>query len=1149
MPRLNTPILLTCTWLLLAGLARGTAADDTDIYLNPTVPSGSEPLIMFVLDWRSNLGATVSCPVNSYCDGLRTAGYLRDGQPGGSGASTTFFNMLRAVLMRVLDPIGGIRIGFMMNHSDKQGCEGYPPRAGCSNGAYIPMGFRSMAQGDDSESTWLNDTGEDPDKILFRDLLDAIPVPQGNLAHPYQGKELYFELFRYLTGQPVYNGQNGFIDFGDLQGPNVNLDVELPVLSWDPSILTSTASGPRYVSPLGASSSCAKIYVINLMFQVSQQEDNSDIAIRASKASGGMQGINLTGNSNTFPTVIGYLHDADLADGTFGEAPALAGKQNVVSYFIVDPTKINTTTGAYAAAGGTGQPLPLSEDPQVLVELLDNILRSILSVSTTFAAPSIPVNVFNRSQVVNDVYLGLFEADGDGKPFWPGNLKKLKLGLNATTRVPELQDTSGLNAIDIDGRIKPSALTLWTNPATLPAPSEGQVAGADGPVIKRGGAGQRIPGYDPNLQGSPGLANATVGARKLYTEDAVTSDGPLVLVNLDAPSTTSNTAQRNEVWNNLTRKWTPAPSSSTYSSATTTEKERAVRDLRYVRGYTAPLITDTTTTRDWFLGDPIHSRPVPVNYGARGTYSRSNPDIRILMATTDGIMHMFRNTNPDGSQSGGEVWGYMPQRAMEGQQRLREALITDRPLHPILLDGTAALYQKDLNADGTLDHNVGDKVWAFFGMRRGGRGYYALDVSNPDAPTFLWRLSNETSGFARLAQSWSTPSVGILNYGDGGGRKPVLVFGGGYNGDDDGNDRCEGDAATILAKLGKDAANRCAANDPNRYGQNDTRGNALYVVDATTGELVWRALPGVEGYDAGAKAYRHPDLTDSVPADVTAADMDGNGTIDRVYFGDTGGKVWRADLFGNNPANWKLSLLLNAGRHFNSAANNDLRFFNRPDVVKSEDINGAFDAVLIGTGDREAPLERSTQNRFFMIKDRFIRSGAPGTTTLTPNNLQNMTSLACLTAADSCRQNPDSNLNRNGWYINLEGSGNPLYAGGEKNLAPAITASGTVFFTTFVPTERTGNQAGACALSEGSGFVYAVNLQDSSPVYNYNLANDAPDAPTLERSDVLGGGGIPVEVVAVGERFVLVQGQEVGQNIQRVGGRDRWRTYWYEVEE
>ena len=160
------------------------------------------------------------------------------------------------------------------------------------------------------------------------------------------------------------------------------------------------------MSPL-IGGNCTKTYALNFLFQVSNQEDNSDAAILDTKPFGGMAGINLSGKNNSFDTVIKYLNDVDLGDGTFGTVGVLDGTQNVVSYFLVDPAKINTKTSGYATAGGTGVPLEFSDDPDALVQTLNNIFNSILSISTTFVAPSVPVNVFNRAQIVDEVFLAL----------------------------------------------------------------------------------------------------------------------------------------------------------------------------------------------------------------------------------------------------------------------------------------------------------------------------------------------------------------------------------------------------------------------------------------------------------------------------------------------------------------------------------------------------------------------------------------------------------------------------------------------------------------------------------------------------------------------------------------------------------------------
>ena len=45
------------------------------------------------------------------------------------------------------------------------------------------------------------------------------------------------------------------------------------------------------------------------------------------------------------------------------------------------------------------------------------------------------------------------------------------------------------------------------------------------------------------------------------------------------------------------------------------------------------------------------------------------------------------------------------------------------------------------------------------GLRKGGNGYFALDVTNPDAPQVLWEYTNPTD----VGETWSEPFIGKVN--------------------------------------------------------------------------------------------------------------------------------------------------------------------------------------------------------------------------------------------------------------------------------------------------------------------------------------------------------------------------------------------------
>src|SRR4029077_20225840 len=119
------------------------------------------------------------------------------------------------------------------------------------------------------------------------------------------------------------------------------------------------------------------------------------------------------------------------------------------------------------------------------------------------------------------------------------------------------------------------------------------------------------------------------------------------------------------------------------------------------------------------------------------------------------------------------------------------------------------------------------------------------------------------------------------------------------------------------------------------------RGNAIYVVRAGTGELIWKAIHGSGA--AGGAAYPHPELRDSIPSGLAIADTDADGAIDRLLVGDTGGNVWGADLRAGGPGAWTLARLACLGRHGGAqcagsgSRADDRRFFHPPDLVQSRD--------------------------------------------------------------------------------------------------------------------------------------------------------------------------------------------------------------------
>jgi type IV pilus assembly protein PilY1 len=1159
---IKKPLSIFCIVATLL-FGRLSTADDIDIYATSGQSTVSPPQVMFSIDWRPNLSATV-CQTGE-CQFLIEEGYLH-------AAPTDFFSLLRAVLKRVLASLSGVEVGIMLSHEQGSGKSCAGPQTGsstCTNGGYILKGFTSV----DDEAGMID---------LFS-RLDAIPLPQGNESHKYQGAELFFEFFRYLTGQGIYNGHNGWSDFGTNSMRNLDdpYDITPPAssaqLQWD----TAIENGSDYISPIdiGANECSGGVYTINTLFQVSQQDDDSDDAISdPDDNDGGLIGINFKPPFRTggrLSRVLEYLHDKDLSAITGSTIGNTSSKQNITSYFIVDPNHINNTTNAYAQAGGTGSALPLSDDPNELIKTIEDIFNQILSVSTTFVSAALPLNVFNRVDLVDDVYLAIFRADADGKPFWNGNLKKLKL---IDRSGPILVDAGNNSAVNpLDGRINQTALTFWSNSSDISAPPDGETDyadGKDGRATNKGGGGGVIPGYRNVTGYTPGYLNPITGTttesgpRRLYTEPSLFTDGinsTLMELNATIAIAENLLGTDTKLFKTVLPDTDCADQSvcTDFSNAVLADKTAATLKMKdfisFARGFEDSdndgVFDDK---RSWFMGDPLHSRPQPINYGG----SSQTSDIRILMGSNDGFMHMF------GADDGVEDWAFMPRSVMPILDRLLKNNAGISPVHPYSVDGSAVVLTNDNNNDGTLSAVDGDTVYAYFGLRRGGKHIYALNISDPDDPKLMWRIGADETEFTQLAQTWSQPQPIFIKLDDDNDSStaPVgrwaLIFGGGYNGDDDGDDMPDTGETT----LGKDEFD---GSDLTHTGSDDYEGNSIYIVDATTGALLWKATGPtnssetvVTGGILGANAYRHADLKDSIAAEISATNGFPDVYHDRAYVGDTGGKMWRVDFYDDDPENWKLTLLASLGRHYSSDTTaSDRRFYHSLDVVQAEDSLGEFSAIIGGSGTRPNPLATNTENYLYMIKDRNV-SRIANNSALNHGDLQDLSNNclqdndasdcvgAILTDEDGDSGTPDVPIIpalEKGWKIKLDQCDGETTTGfcGEKSLSKPTTFLGKIFFTSYLP-PASGAATNNCEPSEGAGLQYVISLQKGTAVKNFNFSNDTPSEIIYERFEKLASGGIPSEIIRAGiqgGQTIFISPDlsfEVDEDLSYL------KTYWYQ---
>lgn len=730
--------------------------------------------------------------------------------------------------------------------------------------------------------------------------------------------------------------------------------------------------------------------------------------------------------------------------------PRKEGEQRVVTYtigFMVDDSLLKD------AADNAGGRAFTAADANQLRDAFKAAVAEILDTPATFTSPTVAVNSFNRSRSLNDVYFAMFEPQA--KPRWSGNIKKLRMTADGT-----LVDADGLNAIDPQtGHIRERARTFWSS-------------GQDGAQVESGGVGGLLAARNP-------------ASRGLWVDTGVGG----TLEPLDASNA------------NLTAAMFDAADDQELAQLISWARGADVDDLD----------RDTLTgeARSWILGDPLHSRPLVLNYGARGGATKDNPDTRIVVGTNAGFLHMFNGA------SGQEDWAFMPKDLAPLQKVLRRN--SAAVVHPYGVDGTAVAYVYDKNRDGTITA-PDDKVYIYFGMRRGGTSYYGLDVSTPERPRLLWKIDSQSPGMGELGQSWSAPVVAQIQ----GVTDPVLIFAAGYD-------------------TNKDLPG---------VGTADSRGRGIFIANAVTGALLWSATPAANS----ATNYSVPAMTDSIPAQVTALDSDGDGRADRVYVGDTSGNIWRVDMPGKGlPSSaqntWSVFKFASLG---GDTPQSDRRFFNQIDVVQTRDAGVNYDAVALGSGNRAHPNDLVVQDRFFMLRDLatntqfFGTGGTPVPAALTDADLYDATGNALQTGSEAAK---NALADREGWYLSL---GVDADRRGEKVLASSVTLGGTLFFASFVPNATVN----LCKPPGGTAYLFGISLHDATAAYDWSTSNNSQGQAVLTAEDrsVEIGTRLPDTVTPhFGEDEIRIVGMGAGD--QGKGSNDTGvqlqtlGTYWYRATE
>ena len=597
-----------------------------------------------------------------------------------------------------------------------------------------------------------------------------------------------------------------------------------------------------------------------------------------------------------------FTHDMRVSNDTMN------GWQNVMTYtvgFMASAENrmflINTSNN------GNGNPnLTNSSHPEYgkyhfeaktaagLSQAILDAVNGILSRPATFVAPVVPVT---RTTSGDKIYMAFFVPSEDSN-FWEGYVNKFSL--NAQN---EIVDANGNPATWANGAMREEAVPLWS---------------------------------------TKDWANTPNTSRNIYTYLGINVD-------LTAPENEFDTTNLY-----LTRHILGYPTDITVNGSAVNGSDKVIN---YVRG--ADVLdqnedTDTGDNRDYITGDVQHSEPVVFTYH----YADNTTKTMVFFGSNDGMLHaVLDETDPsitnlgDEILSGTEAWSFIPP-----DQLIRLKYLIEGTSHKEFVDSSPKIYFHDDDKDGLVDPTAGDKVILVCGERRGGSSYFALDVTVPDEPEYMWRIGsgNEntmikyntlTRAFAvnewvgdlttAMHNDWiggdmtTAPFVwgeivssittgaqtGILELANirrhAGGtfqnaEKLTLWDAGNWD-----------DAAFVagdelvpdvfIPELGEswsipqfglvkttddDTDGTAVFFIGGGYSEHNSAGRAVVAVNVFTGEVV-RKFTEVTTYTTDTATTTDTNIYDSVPSTVKVIDEDDNGFVDKVYVGDLGGQVWR----------------------------------------------------------------------------------------------------------------------------------------------------------------------------------------------------------------------------------------------------------------
>lgn len=518
--------------------------------------------------------------------------------------------------------------------------------------------------------------------------------------------------------------------------------------------------------------------------------------------------------------------------------------------------------------------------------------------------------------------------------------------------------------------------------------------------------------------------------------------------------------------------------------------------------------------REYVLGDIVNSSPVFIGESLYNWTDVGYAEYKVLKETktkilvagaNDGMLHAFY---VDGTNAGKEAWAIIPGQILPKMYKLADKNYE----HEYFVDGNISVMDINTATATTGGGNGGNgggngggnnnaaatwKTIVVAGLGKGGKGYFAVDVTDPTTPIALWEICTNSTHCsvtdADMGYSYANPII-TKRPGD---EKWVVYVSSGYD--------------------------------------NASGVGYIYELDAMTGSILRK-------FEATIPSVASNNQVGIGKINAFYDDFYANNKALALYAGDLNGNVWKWDLESANTSTAKISGTI-LGVATNGLTGDDRK--TQPITTKIELSKiGSHRVLMFGTGkylnEQDQEIKSSTKNSFYAIKDD-LDNGVIGKDIRANGgfNMQEITITASENGASSRSSKLTQSVNwdaQDGWFFTFNSQPKELM-----NIDP-ILAMGTLNVITNVP-------ANSVCTAGGNAWYYQIDYKNGTALFNKKdvIADKVPGGFVVGQLIVKLSNGLMKNFIADSSGVVTPTGMTTNSNVITTSGGGAKRVSWREI--